>query len=217
VGYSPASLAANMIHGALCIKDAMALSRVHFHGLLGDLIVIDDAPGVDVDRTRLALLRARQLASMKAANDSGEIKSADDLFDVVPVVQGRCLAAVERFADAVSSRYHLDADGRAHVAAEWHYFDQASKQHLFFVPSRGIHERSGGTVSLGDTIDIAALVFSRTETKPKLPPRLQGMLNAGAFTPRIGRLGMPVQHVPASWSFVSGPDPGAGCSGIPGP
>lgn len=164
---------AHMIDSALCIKDAMTLSRVHFHGLLGDLIVIDDGPGVDVDRTRLALLRARQLASMKAANDSGEIKCADDLFDVVPVVSGKCLAAVERFADAISSRYHLDEAARSLVAAEWHYFDPRSKQHLFFVPSRGIHERSGGTVSLGDTIDIAALVFSRTETKPKLPPRLQ--------------------------------------------
>ncbi len=164
---------AAMLESALCIKDGMSLCRVHFHGLLGDLIVIDDGPGVDVDRTRLALLRARQLASMKAANDSGEIKGADDLFDVVPVVQGKCLAAVERFADAITSRYHLDDAGRSQVAAEWHYFDPSSKQHVFFVPSRGIHERSGGTVSLGDTIDIAALVFSRTETKPKLPPRLQ--------------------------------------------
>ncbi len=164
---------AAMLESALCIKDGMALSRVHFHGLLGDLIVIDDAPGVDVDRTRLALLRARQLASMKAANDSGEIKGADDLCDVLPVVQGKCLAAVERFADVIAARGQLDEAGRAKVVAEWHYFDESAKQHVFFVPSRGIHERSGGTVSLGDTIDIAALVLSRTESKPKLPPRLQ--------------------------------------------
>ena len=162
-----------MLESALCIKDGMALSRVHFHGLLGDLIVIDDAPGVDVDRTRLALLRARQLASMKAANDSGEIKGADDLCDLLPVVQGKCLAAVERFADVIAARGQLDEAGRAKVVAEWHYFDESAKQHVFFVPSRGIHERSGGTVSLGDTIDIAALVLSRTESKPKLPPRLQ--------------------------------------------
>jgi ADP-dependent phosphofructokinase/glucokinase len=165
-----------MITGALGIKDAMGLQRVHFHGLLGDLIVVDDTTAsgsVDIERTRLALLRARQLASMKAANDSGEIKGADDLFDVLPVVQGKCLAAVERFADAVAARYGLDVAGRERVVADWHFQDPQTGQHLFFVPSRGIHDRSGGTVSLGDTIDISALVFSRAEAKPKLHPRLQ--------------------------------------------
>jgi hypothetical protein len=165
-----------MIAGALGIKNAMELQRVHFHGLLGDLIVVDDkfdGGSIDIERTRLALLRARQLASMKAANDSGEIKSADDLFDVLPVVQGRCLAAVERFADAVAVRFGLDAAGRERVVADWHFKDPQTGQHLFFVPSRGIHDRSGGTVSLGDTIDISALVFSRADARPKLHPRLQ--------------------------------------------
>jgi ADP-dependent phosphofructokinase/glucokinase len=165
-----------MLTAALGIKDALALQRIHFHGLLGDLVVIDDktaSGSVDVERTRLALLRARQLASMKAANDSGEIKGPADLFDVLPVVQGRCLAAVERFADAVAARFGLDASERERVVADWHFQDPRTGQHLFFVPSRGIHDRTGGTVSLGDTIDISALVFSRAEEKPKLHPRLQ--------------------------------------------
>lgn len=165
-----------MIDAALAIKDGLSLQRVHFHGLLGDLILMDDKTGsgaVDVDRTRLALLRARQLASMKAANDSGEIKGPDDLFDVLPVLQGRAMAAVERFADAVATRFGLDGAARDRVAADWHFQDPQSGQHLFFVPSRGIHDRSGGTVSLGDTIDISALVYAKTDAKPKLHPRLQ--------------------------------------------
>jgi len=155
---------AAMIDGALAIKDGAALKRVHLHGLLGDLIVTDDdgaaGEGVDVDRTHQALLRARQLASVKAANDSGEIVSPADLFDVEPVVQGRCLAAVQRFADAVAARYGLSDDERQKVVDDWHFQDPQTKQHLIFVPSRGIHDRTGGTVSLGDTIDVSALVFS---------------------------------------------------------
>ena len=177
---------AGMLDGAVALTAAMSLGRVHLHGLYGDLIVVDDkgpAGAVDVDRTRLALLRARQLASIKAANDSGEITGAHDLFDVAPVVQGKCLAAVQRFADAVAARYGLNdsrptrcsmagASSRADVVKDWHFFDAATQQHVFFVPSRGIHDRTGGTVSLGDTIDISALVFSSTAERPKPHPRL---------------------------------------------
>ncbi len=166
-----------MLDGALAIKDGVDLKRVHLHGLLGDLIVVDDdgaaGEGVDVDRTRLALLRARQLASVKAANDSGEIKDKDDLFDVCPIVQGKCLAAVQRFADAIARRFSLTDEQRAHVVNDWHYRDEKTGEHIFFVPSRGIHDRSGGTVSLGDTIDASALVFARTTGRTKTHPRLQ--------------------------------------------
>lgn len=162
---------ASMIPGALAIAEALALGRVHLHGLYGDLVVVDDAAAVDVERTRLALLRARQLASMKAANASGEIKGKDDLFDVVPVVQGRCLAAVQRFADAVQARFGLSDDARAAVARDWVYVD-ADQRAFFFVPSRGIHDRTGGTVSLGDTIDASALVFSKQDPRPPTFPQL---------------------------------------------
>lgn len=176
---------AAMLEGALAIADALDLPRVHLHGLYGDLIVVNDTAtdgpggtdgligGVDVDRTRLALLRARQLASMKAANDSGEIKGPNDLFDVVPTVQGRCLAAVQRFGDAVASHFGVSAAQRAAVVADWHWQDPHSTRQVFFVPSRGIHDRTGGTVSLGDTIDVSALVLARTHGRPKSHPRLQ--------------------------------------------
>jgi ADP-dependent phosphofructokinase/glucokinase len=161
---------ASMLAGALGVKEGLGLNRVHLHGLYGDLVVVDDA-NVDVERTRLALLRARQLASMKAANASGEIKGKDDLFDVVPVVQGRCLAAVQRFADAVQARFGLSDDARAAVARDWVYVD-ADQRAFFFVPSRGIHDRTGGTVSLGDTIDASALVFSKPDPRPPTLPQL---------------------------------------------
>jgi ADP-dependent phosphofructokinase/glucokinase len=181
-----------MIAGALAVADGMGVARVHLHGLLGDLVLHtagagagavgdDDATAagpfsddtVDVDRVRLALLRARQLASMKAANASGEIKGPGDVYDVDPVVQGAGLAAVERFADAIAERYSLSPLARDQVAADWHYFDAAHGHHVFFVPSRGIHDRTGGTVSLGDTIDISALVFSNTVPRPRVPPQLK--------------------------------------------
>ncbi len=160
-----------MLTGALAVKEGMALSRVHLHGLLGDLVVVSG--DIDVDRVRLALLKARQLASVKAANDSGEIKGEGDLFDVDPVVQGVCLAAVERFADDVALRYGLGPAARDQVAADWHFFDETEKTHVFFVPSRGIHDRTGGTVSLGDTIDMSALVFSARTKRPRIPAQLQ--------------------------------------------
>ena len=160
-----------MIVGSLALKEAMGLSRVHLHGLYGDLIVAD-ASDVDVDRTRLALLRARQLASMKAANDTGEIKGDDDIFDIVPVVQGRCMAAVHRFADALMQQHGLDEATRKEIVRDWSWIDPKTNELILFVPSRGIHDRTGGTVSLGDTIDASALVFSRTEGRPKEHPQL---------------------------------------------
>ncbi|MDP2340364.1 MAG: ADP-dependent glucokinase/phosphofructokinase [Deltaproteobacteria bacterium] len=160
-----------MITGARALKEALGLSRVHLHGLYGDLIVAN-AGDVDVDRTRLALLKARQLASMKAANDTGEIKTDDDIFDVAAVVQGRCLAAVHRFADALMHKHGFDDAARKHIVRDWVWTDPATNEVIFFVPSRGIHDRTGGTVSLGDTIDISALVFSKTEGRPKEHPQL---------------------------------------------
>ena len=175
-----------MLEGARAIADALGLPRVHLHGLYGDLVVVTDphpddghvgtgtgiTEGVDVDRTRTALLRARQLASMKAAADSGEITGPNDLFDVVPTVQGRCLAAVQRFGDAVAAAHGLSGAERADVVADWHWQDPLGKRQVFFVPSRGIHDRTGGTVSLGDTIDVSALVLARTRGRPRSHPRL---------------------------------------------
>jgi ADP-dependent phosphofructokinase/glucokinase len=160
---------AAMINGAGAIKAALGLERVHLHGLYGDFIVVDafgSSGTVDIERTRLALLRARQLASMKAANDTGEIKSKDDIFDVAPVVDGKGLAAVQRFADAMQQLHGLDNDARDAIVRDWCYVDKQGVA-TFFVPSRGIHDRTGGTVSLGDTIDASALVFSRHEGRPK--------------------------------------------------
>ena len=159
-----------MIPGARAIKDALGLSRVHLHGMYGDLIVAN-ANDVDVDRTRLALLRARQLASMKAANESGEIKAEADVFDVVPLVQGRCLAAVQRFADALTLEHGLDSAARAAIVRDWCWVLPTTNELILFVPSRGIHDRTGGTVSLGDTIDASALVFGRTEARVKSHPQ----------------------------------------------
>ncbi len=155
-----------MITGARGLKEALGLQRVHLHGLHGDLIIAN-AADVDVDRTRLALLKARQLASMKAANDTGEIKSSDDIFDVSAVVEGRALAALHRFADALAHQHGLDGPARAAIVREWFWVDPKTADVVIFVPSRGIHDRTGGTVSLGDTIDASALVFSKTDGRPK--------------------------------------------------
>lgn len=151
-----------LVHAALALAEALQLSRVHLHGMLGDLVVQTDVD--DPERVCLALLRARQLASMKAAIRGGELLCPQDLFAVAPTVDGASLAAVERFADVVAQRFSLDAAGRTRVAQQWHCRRPSSRQHVFFVPSRGIHDRTGGTVSLGDTIDIAALVFSTSRT-----------------------------------------------------
>jgi len=159
-----------MLSGALALMDAMKLSRAHLHGIAGDLVVV--AGPVDVDRTRAALLKARQLATMKATNDTGELKGPGDLFELLPVVQGTGLAAVEAFADDVARRYELSPAERDRVARDWAFRDEATGRTLFFVPSRGIHDRTGGTVSLGDTIDATALLFARAEGRPPQHPQL---------------------------------------------
>ncbi len=147
----------NLLAGALQLKQAMGLERVHVHGREGDLVVARTPK--DKERTVLALLRARQLASMKATNESGQIARNGEMWPVLPLVEGKCLAAVQKFADAVQARYGLTESERARVARDW-YFEDGQGNTVFFVPSRGIHDRSGGTVSLGDTIDCTALLYS---------------------------------------------------------
>ncbi|MBN9413929.1 MAG: hypothetical protein J0I12_00765 [Candidatus Eremiobacteraeota bacterium] len=149
----------HLLENALELKEAMGLKRLHFHGLHGDLLVCPTPK--DPERNVLALMRARQVAAMKATNPSGEIKKADqELWPVLPVVEGACLASVQKFADAVQGRYQLSDTQRDQVAKDW-YFDDGRGSTVYFVPSRGIHDRTGGTVSLGDTIDSMALIYGR--------------------------------------------------------
>jgi ADP-dependent phosphofructokinase/glucokinase len=161
---------AHMLEGALAIADGMALSRVHLHGLEGDLVISrQGAPGAkDPERQTLALLKARQLAANKAANDSGEIKTAEDIFPVVPSVRGTGLAALHRFADALQERYGLTVEERDRVVERWWWKNPADGTVIHFVPSRGIHDRTGGTISLGDTIDAGGLMFAIEGRAPKL-------------------------------------------------
>lgn len=151
--------APHLLSNALELREAMGLKRLHFHGLHGDLLVCPTPQ--DPERNVLALMRARQVAAMKATNASGEIKQTDqELWPVLPVVEGVCLASVQKFADAVQSRYQLNDEQRGQVAKDW-YFEDGRGSTIYFVPSRGIHDRSGGTVSLGDTIDSMALIYGK--------------------------------------------------------
>lgn len=162
----------HMLESALALVDALALSRTHLHGFDGDLLVSrPGTPGhADPERQKLALLKARQIASNKAANDTGEIKSADDIWPVVPSVRGPGLAALHRFADALQARFGLSDRERALVVERWWFKDPGTETVIHFVPSRGIHDRTGGTVSLGDTIDASALIFAMPErSRPRVP------------------------------------------------
>ncbi|MBI4820984.1 MAG: hypothetical protein HY791_32265 [Deltaproteobacteria bacterium] len=148
---------ATMLSGAIELRAAMQLSRLHIHGFQGDLLIVSGP--VDPERQTLALLRARQLASMKAANESGEIKSASDLWPVAPVVQGIGLAGLHAFADAVASRFGLSPTERDKVVERWWFKHERTNTTFVFAPTRGIHESTGGTISLGDVIDSSALIF----------------------------------------------------------
>ncbi len=161
---------AHMLEGALALVDALSLPRLQVHGLEGDLVVSGPGtPGaVNPERQKLALVKARQLATNKAAADSGEIKSKDDIWPVLPSVRGSGLAALHRFADAVAHANGLSAAERDRIVERW-WWQAPDGTVVHFVPSRGIHDRSGGTVSLGDTIDASSLIFSIDPTRaPKI-------------------------------------------------
>jgi ADP-dependent phosphofructokinase/glucokinase len=160
--------APTMLAGALAIKEALRLKRVHVHGLGGDLVI--SAPGMpgekNPERQRLALLKARQLASNKAANDSGEIKTQEDIWPLVPTVRGTALAELHRIADALCERGDIDETDRARVVEHWWFRLPRIGEVLHYVPSRGIHDHTGGTVSLGDTIDSVALIYALEPAAP---------------------------------------------------
>ncbi|MEW6277702.1 MAG: ADP-dependent glucokinase/phosphofructokinase [Candidatus Eremiobacterota bacterium] len=147
-----------LLENALALKSALGLPRLHVHGHHGDLLIARTPR--DRERQVLALLKARQMASMKAANLSGEIKEKGDMWPILPLVEGVSLAMVQKFADAIARRFDLTPEQRDRVARDW-YYDDGQGNTIFFVPSRGIHDRTGGTVSLGDTIDSTALIYGR--------------------------------------------------------
>ena len=61
-----------------------------------------------------------------------------------------------------------DYDHIVQIIDRWWYREPRSGETFFFVPNRGIHTSPGGTISLGDTIDSAALIYAldTERTKP---------------------------------------------------
>jgi ADP-dependent phosphofructokinase/glucokinase len=168
-----------MCEGADKLLDSMQLSRVHLHGYDGDLLVTTGE--IDPERQILAHMKARQIASMKTTNETGEIRSADDMWPVAPTVKGQGLAAVEQFADEMQRRHGLTDTERDQVAERWWFKDEASGRTYVFAPSRGIHDRTGGTVSLGDTIDLSALLFERSASGPDGVGRGKKLMHPSSF------------------------------------
>jgi hypothetical protein len=115
----------------------------------------------------LSLLRARQIVSMKAANSTGEIKFAHgrrkDVWPLHATFPGENLAAEHAFADAIQARFHLSSEARDEIVHRRWFRDPASGRLYVFVPSRGLRDKHGGTVSAGDTIDLVALILGREE------------------------------------------------------
>jgi hypothetical protein len=148
---------ATLLDGAMALSAAVESPRVHVHGMMGDLVI--EGRSADPERVVLAMLRARQLACIKAANVGGEIKSAADLWPMAPVLDGDCLAAAQSFADALQKRFGFDDAERAVVAERW-WWRAPDGRTYYFVPNRGIHDFTGGTISLGDTIDASGLIHS---------------------------------------------------------
>jgi ADP-dependent phosphofructokinase/glucokinase len=146
---------AAMLDGAQALGEALAAERVHVHGWDGDTLVRQQP--TDPERQVLSLMKGRQLAAMKSANPSGEIVEVADHFVLAPVVSGGGLAAQVWFADELRERLGLDPAQWA-AAALLGYHQQAGITYLF-AASRGIHDKTGGTVSAGDTMDWGALGY----------------------------------------------------------
>jgi hypothetical protein len=165
-----------MLESALALSEGMGAPRVHVHGWDGDLLLLEDP--CEPERDVGALLRARQHVVAKSANPSGELKSPEDFWPVsspdggtalamVPGVSGPGLVALHDFADAVAERFGLSEQERSQVAERWWFRDETSGRTYIFVPSRELHEKGGGTVSAGDTIDSTAWMFGSRRHPPR--------------------------------------------------
>ena len=155
-----------VIDAAIALGEAMDLPRVQVHGRAGDVLVQQDL--VDPDRQRLAFLRARQIATMKAANKGGEVRSPEHLWDLVPSVSSGGLAGLQAFADTMAQRFGLDPEARQKIVEDWYYTDSQGLTYMF-VPNRDHHDLTGGTISLGDTFDSVALMMGLRTKRPRMP------------------------------------------------
>ena len=173
----PAALAdepKSLIAHARAIRDALQLETSWVRGNLGDVCVMKEPiDAARAERVIDSFLRARQMAAMKNAISSGEIKSREDYVDLTAMVEGKNLAALQRFVDDLEAQ--AAADGlvfdRSAVLKDWCWHDPTRNEVVFFIPNHGIHDFTGGLVSTGDTIDTTIaehLVDKSRPTDPRL-------------------------------------------------
>ena len=97
--------------------------------------------------------RARQLVTMKAANRSGEIRMArgrnKDVWPIHATFPGEYLAAEHAFADAMQQRFQLSRAQRDQIVRDRYFRDPDTDRLYVFVPSRGLRDKHGGTISAG--------------------------------------------------------------------
>ena len=167
-----------MLEAAEDLMGAFSLSRLHLHAMAGDLLVIDGCE--DPHRQVLALLRARQYVSMKAANPSGEVRVAKgkkrEVWPVHATFPGEHLAAEHEFADAMQARFGLTDLQREQILRDRWYRDPETRRVYVFVPSRGLRDKRGGTISAGDTIDLVALLLGREKSGRTTRPRMRRLV-----------------------------------------
>ncbi|MFN0064091.1 MAG: hypothetical protein ACKVPX_16410 [Myxococcaceae bacterium] len=150
---------ATMLSLALALKSALGVRQIQLHGLLGDVVVSDFDALPSPERAVLALFRARQMASNKAANKTGEIKTPEDFWPVWPGAGHRGLVGAQLFADAVAARFGLSEALRGEVLSKCFFRDARAALILMFVPNRGMHFIEGGTTGAGDTIGAGFQLF----------------------------------------------------------
>jgi hypothetical protein len=115
-----------------------------------------------------AAFKERALGVAKVVGASGEIRSRRDLFPMVPTVEADSLAALQRFADYLTHRDRLDARARNRIVRSGRYRGGRDGISVSITPTRQFHSSEGGLVSLGDTIDITALLSARLGDPPGL-------------------------------------------------
>jgi ADP-dependent phosphofructokinase/glucokinase len=149
---------------AVALQKATGMERVRVHARWMDMVVVKtDAHKPLAHKRMQAEARAshasRALATMKVANESGEIAKASDRWTVLPSLPADGIATVMKLADHLAEKNVLaPSDRRRFVIEGTHVATRSNGLSIAATPAREYHDMTGSKVSAGDTLALGALL-----------------------------------------------------------
>jgi hypothetical protein len=183
-----------ILQSALTLHSILGIPIVRVRGRRVDLTIISndlDLPTPVVEDLKHHLTASRLLGVIKTAVSSGLITESRHVTQLFNFPEGQTLAALQVLEDSLIQRYGRRVDGRIS-----HNFTARlpDGRTIIATPPLSFFDKSGGTVSAGDVIDVSFLVESAAQLRDQLRLPIRPR-NPSPIAPQCGcEASLPVAH-----------------------